>query len=70
MIMPQPIQAGSFNEMVALTYNVAWTQGFKSAGYTFLDIGIDPNRSTRSPYYAAEKFTLGNYPKVQKINWD
>jgi hypothetical protein len=63
------IQPGSFNEMRALTYNVGWVLGFKAANYTFLDIGIDNNRAERSVYYEAEKFTLGDYPRVRQVPW-
>lgn len=42
----------------ALRRNERWVRDKISNGYDFFDIGIDPARSTRSPFYEMEKRVL------------
>ena len=52
----------------ALKRNERWIKSMIKKGYDIIDIGLDPNRATRSPFYQMEKEILKrhNYPaKIQ-----
>lgn len=42
----------------ALARNKRWLKNKIKEGYEIIDIGIDPNRSNRSPFYALEQKIL------------
>jgi hypothetical protein len=48
----------NFNLSASLARNERWIRGKIADGYTFYDIGIDPARATRSPFYALEQSVL------------
>ena len=54
----------------ALTRNQRWIDGKIKAGYDIYDIGIDPMRLTRSPFYQLEQNRISNfkYPTTD-ISW-
>ena len=52
------------NHRVAMARNEKWIRKKMKQGCEIIDIGIDPSRATRSPFYEMEKRNLGNanYP--------
>ena len=50
----------------ALARNQRWIDGKIKQGYDIYDIGTDPLRATRSPFYALEKSRINryNYPTI------
>jgi hypothetical protein len=54
----------TFNLEESLARNERWIRQKIAEGYEILDIGIDPSRSRRSPFYALEMRIIEemNYP--------
>lgn len=44
----------------ALARNARWLRTKIKEGYTIMDIGIDPSRKSRSPFYQVEQQVLTN----------
>ncbi|MCP4605256.1 MAG: RHS repeat-associated core domain-containing protein [Proteobacteria bacterium] len=57
-------EKGNFNLKANLQRNKRWIRSKKREGYDIYDIGIDPARTRRSPFYSLEKTELGNYPTI------
>ena len=54
-------------ESLGYKLNKEWIEEKKRQGYTIVDIGEDPKRSYRSPYYKMEKEVVENYVSKTEI---
>jgi hypothetical protein len=50
-----------WNPTIAMKRNRAWIIKKMKDGYEIVDIGIDPTRAFRSPFYAMEKQLIAQY---------
>jgi hypothetical protein len=56
----------SFDMEASLSRQSRWITGKMDQGYSIFDIGVDPGKATRSPFYALEKQLIGErgYPTI------
>lgn len=65
----RPLTPDEFN--ASKLRNQKWIDSKIEKGYTIYDIGVDPKRLKRSPFYQLEKEALKkkNYPTIDIRDW-